>query len=1184
MKFTRIFTNGLNTPYDDLQFENRTSLLRNMDGSLGSKAITICVPTTWSQVASDILAQKYVRKADVPAATKPVPEEDIDPWLWRSVPDEDILLTMNEQDRFGAETDVRQIFRRIAGCWAYWGVKSKTFTNEQARIFYDEILYLLAHQIAAPNSPQWFNTGLHWAYGVSRPQRGHFRVDPDTKKCEEVWDPYVYPQAHACFIQSVDDDLCGENGIMDLWQKEARLFKFGSGTGSNFSSIRGTNEPLSCGGKSSGLISFLHIGDAAAGAIKSGGTTRRAAKMVCLDADHPDIEAFVNWKRSEEEKVAALVVGSRATKHFVKRIQQSVENARCTTNIKDAVDPLKNIPLRQALRDAVDAGVPESLLYRTLHALKTGVVQPEITEYNANFDGNGYQSVSGQNANNSVRLNAKFMDALDHDGVWSLTRRTDGSIAHTLKARELWNEIAYNAWACADPGLQFDTTINDWHTCPQSGPIRASNPCSEFMFLDDSACNLASLNLVKFLTPDGDFMLEHYHAAVKLLTVALDITVTMAQYPSAKIAQQSYDFRPLGLGYANLGSLLMRLGLPYDSDQARALAASISGIASAVAYRTSAELAHELGTFEQYSLNAEDMLRVVRNHQRASQLQTDGYEALSVLPHLPPETAFVPHLLDDLRNAWNEALNAGQSYGFRNAQVTCVAPTGTIGLLMDCDTTGIEPDFALVKFKKLVGGGYFRMINTAIPEALHALGYTQNEIDDIAQYILGHASINEAPGVNPDALTHLGFDTASIEAINQAVRSAFDIRFAVTPAVLDADFCKTTLKVPEDRLNDPTFDLLSYLGFSEKQISLANLYAFGTMTIEGAPHIKPEHLAVFDCANRCGELGTRFIPAMAHVTMMAAVQPFISGAISKTINFPGDATVSDVETVHRQAYKLGLKAIAIYRDGSKLSQPLSSTKLFNFDALREDLPTPAQTTPATPQSNGAPHANRRKLPSRRSGYTQKASINHNNIYLRTGEYADGSLGEIFIDMHKEGASFRSLMNCFAIAVSLGLQHGVPLDEYVDAFVFTRFEPSGPVAGHGTIKFATSIIDYIFRELGLTYLGKTELVHVHPEDLPDTQNTDNEFSVPYLPGTDGRRASHHHASSPTPASPLPGEMSTVNTTSSTPTTPTHKPKDARQIARLKGYEGDPCPDCGNFTMVRNGTCLKCDSCGATSGCS
>ncbi|MCL2325701.1 MAG: adenosylcobalamin-dependent ribonucleoside-diphosphate reductase [Proteobacteria bacterium] len=1165
MRFERVFTSGLASPYEGLRFETRVSMLRNMDGQASSVQVQVCVPECWSQMACDILAQKYFRKADVPAAVRRVCENGIEPWLQRSEPDWDALSTWEEGARFGMETDARQVFHRIAGCWAYWGVKSGTLDDAEARIFYDELLYLLAHQMAAPNSPQWFNTGLSWAYGVSRSSRGHFRVDPVTKLCVEVDDPYVYPQAHACFIQSVEDDLCGADGIMDLWAKEARLFKFGSGTGTNFSALRAEGESLSCGGKSSGLMSFLQIGDVSAGAIKSGGTTRRAAKMVCLDADHPDIETFVNWKRTEEEKAAALVAGSHATHHFVARMKADVEGAAAALG-EAAADPVKNAALRKTLGEAIGAHIPEALLYRTLLALKSGVSQPELAIFDAGWEGSAYRSVSGQNANNSVRLSAQFMEAVTSDEAWRLRRRTDHGVCKTIPARALWDDIAYNAWACADPGLQFDTTINDWHTCPKSGPIRASNPCSEFMFLDDSACNLASLNLVKFLGEDGAFDAQRYMAAVRLLTVALDITVTMAQYPSAKIARRSFDFRPLGLGFANLGSLVMRCGYAYDSKEARAMGAVISSLTTAVSYRTSIDLAQKLGTFEGYADNANDMLRVIRNHRRAAHFAPkETYEQLSVQPSLPPESAFSRSLLQLTQQVWDEVLEEGAKTGFRNAQVTCIAPTGTIGLLMDCDTTGVEPDFALVKFKKLVGGGYFRIINTAIAPALRQRGYSEAQVADITRYILGHGSLAESPYVNHGTLRALGFDETALLTIERSMAGAFDIRSVVSPYVLGQEFCRDRLKISEEMVSRPGFDLLSHLGFTPANIEAANLYALGTMTIEGAPHLRSEDLPIFDCANRCGERGARYIPPMAHVMMMAAIQPFVSGAISKTINFPDDATLSDIERVHYAAYRHGLKAIAVYRDGSKLSQPLNSRKIFALDS--GDGSESSESKAVSTEKIASPTQGRHKLPSRRSGYTQKASIGNNNIYLRTGEYADGSLGEIFIDMHKEGAAFRSLMNCFAIAVSLGLQHGVPLEEYVDAFVFTRFDPSGPVQGHSTIKLATSIIDYIFRELGITYLGRRELVHVNPDELSQEEAPNSEFNVPYLPGFDGRRAAH--IPSPHPAAAHAHASGT---------------RDARQIARLKGYEGDPCPECGHFTMLRNGTCSKCDSCGATSGCS
>ncbi|MFA5624131.1 MAG: adenosylcobalamin-dependent ribonucleoside-diphosphate reductase [Bradymonadales bacterium] len=1170
MKCERVFTKGLANAWEGVSFESRSSMLRNLDGSASSQLITLMVPSDWSQIASDILAQKYLRKTMVPARLRKIAEDGVPEWLWRSCADEEALADLPEGDRYGREKDARDVFHRIAGCWAYWGVRSGYFDSEEdARVFYDECCYLLCHQLAAPNSPQWFNTGLHWAYGISAMHAGHYRVNPENGECELSEDSYKHPQAHACFIQSVEDDLIGPNGIMDLWAREARLFKFGSGTGSNFSQLRAKGESLSGGGKSSGLMSFLQIGDAAAGAIKSGGTTRRAAKMVALDADHPDIGEFVNWKRREEEKVASLVSGSILTRKHLENIRSAISQATVEPDLQKRCDVKHNADLGRAIKAALSDGVPQALVFRQVQAARYQIEQRDFELMDAGFEGNAYQSVSGQNANNSVRLSAKFMKAVENDEEWELLRRTDGTVCKRVSARELWNDIAYNAWACADPGLQFHDTINDWHCCPKSGEIRASNPCSEFMFLDDSACNLASINLVKFLNADGSFKVDEYVAAVKLLTLALEITVYMAQYPSARIAEQSYLFRPLGLGFANLGSLIMRKGLAYDSDEARALAAAISSLSSGVAYEASARIAQELGAFAGYAENANDMLRVIRNHRRAAHFAPrESYEELSVAPYLPPESSFDRSILVAAQNAWDSALKLGSNHGFRNAQVSAIAPTGTIGLLMDCDTTGVEPDFALVKFKKLTEGGYFRMINTAIPSALKALGYSENEVKEICEYVVGRASIAEAPFVNRATLMKQGLRAMEIEKIEQQLKSAFDLQFAVTPDVIGREFCESVLKISVERMQAPGFSLLAELGFSPQQIQAANLYALGTMTVEGAPHLKKEHLSVFDCANRCGALGTRYISANAHVYMMAAVQPFVSGAISKTINLPAESSLQDVLDVHLLAYKVMLKSIALYRDGSKLSQPLN-TAVFE-DLPSETTPVPERSVATNPRRQAHLFEARRttkryKLPSRRSGYTQKAALGGNNVYLRTGEYADGSLGEIFIDMHKEGAAFRSLMNCFAIAVSLGLQHGVPLEEYVDAFVFTRFEPSGPVNGHSTIKFATSIIDYIFRELGITYLGNTALAHVNPENLPQSTEEDSQFSVPYLPGFDGKRA----APSASNGNKIPLSPAQF---------------DARQIARLKGYEGDPCTECGNFTMLRNGTCLKCESCGSTSGCS
>ena len=1188
MRFERRFTVEGVSPYDSMAFERRSSEIRNPDGSVVFHTDEVWVPAKWSQIASDIIAQKYFRKAGIPGALKRLPEEGLPEWLWPSVPDAEAIARLPEDRRSGGEFDARQVFHRLAGTWTYWGWKHDYFDDEaSARVFYDELCYLLAQQMVAPNSPQWFNTGLNWAYGITGPTQGHWRVDPVTGKAERTQDAYTYPQPHACFIQSINDDLVNDDGIMDLWLREARLFKFGSGTGTNFSALRSEGEPLSGGGRSSGLMSFLRIGDRAAGAIKSGGTTRRAAKMVCLDLDHPDIEAFIDWKRIEEEKVAALVTGSARIERALTAVVQA-----CQEGGEGATDPRSNPALARAIRKARLNDVPDALIARVLQLMAQGVEEIDLQRFTTHWDDEAYRTVSGQNSNNSIRVPDAFMRALEEDRDWSLIRRTDGKVAKTLEAKMLWDRVAFNAWSCADPGVQYDTTINDWHTCPASGPIRASNPCSEYMFLDDTACNLASLNLVRFLGSDG-LKVEDLAEVVRLWTVVLEISVLMAQYPSRRIAELSYEFRTLGLGFANIGALLMRQGIPYDSEQGRAIAGGIAALMTGQSYLTSAELAAQLGPFAGYERNRSAMLRVIRNHRRAAWGEQD-YEGLSVAPMaLSPEHC-PTQLLDAARRVWDEALGLGVEHGYRNAQVTVIAPTGTIGLVMDCDTTGIEPDFALVKFKKLAGGGYFKIVNQSVPAALEALGYDATAIEAIRDYIRGRQTLVGAPGVNHERLRELGFDDAALAKVEAALATAFEIGFAFNRFTLGEDFCRDTLGFSDKVLDDFDFDMLRALGFSGEEIAAANDYCSGTMMIEGAPGLDPAHLPVFDCANRCGARGERYIAVDGHLKMMAAVQPFVSGAISKTINMPREATIADVKAAYHNAWRWMIKAVALYRDGSKLSQPLNAVATFGEEALVEDEP-PKPKAVALEAAEYAMHqrylSQRRRLPNRRSGYTQKARVATHKVYLRTGEYNDGSLGEIFIDMHREGAAFRSLMNCFAISVSLGLQHGVPLEEFVDAFVFTRFEPSGPVTGNDTIKMATSVIDYIFRELGLTYLGRTDLVHVKPEQLyagqptqGDPESDEGDFVVAYLPGHDGKRAAasngNGHSDENTPsgvieyAAPQPK-----------PRVPQENARDRQlRIAKLKGFEGDPCPECANFTMVRNGTCLKCETCGATSGCS
>ncbi|WP_439140279.1 adenosylcobalamin-dependent ribonucleoside-diphosphate reductase, partial [Roseicyclus sp.] len=832
MKIERRFTKAGADVYADLEFTTTTSEIRNPDGTVVFKLDNVEVPTGWSQVASDVIAQKYFRKAGVPARLKPVKEKGVPEFLWRQVADEEALAALPEDARMGGETSARQVFRRLAGAWAYWGWKGGYFTTESdARAYFEEMQLMLARQMAAPNSPQWFNTGLHWAYGIDGPAQGHYYVDYKTGKLTKSTSSYEHPQPHACFIQSVADDLVNEGGIMDLWVREARLFKYGSGTGTNFSHLRGAGEKLSGGGKSSGLMGFLKIGDRAAGAIKSGGTTRRAAKMVIVDADHPDIEAFIDWKVIEEQKVASLVAGSKTHEKMLNAIFAAIGG--WDGAIDDAVEPTKNDTLKKAIRAAKSASIPETYIKRVLDYARQGYTAIEFPTYDTDWDSEAYSSVSGQNSNNSIRVTDAFLKAVETDGEWSLMNRVGGKVSKTIKARDLWEKVGHAAWACADPGIQFHDTVNAWHTCPEDGAIRGSNPCSEYMFLDDTACNLASMNLLTFYK-DGQFDAEGYMHACRLWTLTLEISVMMAQFPSKEIAQQSYDFRTLGLGYANIGGLLMNMGLGYDSDEGRAMCGALTAVMTGVAYATSAEIASELGPFAGFERNREHMLRVMRNHRAAAHGMTEGYEQLNVAP-VPLDHGNCPdqHLVALARQAWDEALSLGEAHGYRNAQSTVIAPTGTIGLVMDCDTTGIEPDFALVKFKKLAGGGYFKIINQSVPGALETLGYASHEIEEIIAYAVGHGTLGQAPGINHTALIGHGFGPAEIEKIEAALPSAFDIRFVFNQWTLGADFCTKTLGIPAEKLNDPTFEMLRHLGFSKADIDAANDHVCGTMTLEG---------------------------------------------------------------------------------------------------------------------------------------------------------------------------------------------------------------------------------------------------------------------------------------------------------------------------------------------------------------
>ncbi len=1067
LKFDRVIGTPGVDPLDEVRMEKRTSVIYNTDGSVVFKLEGAEIPAEWSQLATDIVVSKYFRKAGLFG------------------------------DKNQGETSVRQVVYRIAHTIREAGERFGGYflSTEDANNFEAELSYFLINQYAAFNSPVWFNCGLWHEYEI-KGTGGNHAWNPASQPGSDneiyaVDHAYERPQCSACFIQSVDDDLMS---IYELIQHEARLFKYGSGTGTNFSSIRGKQEKLSGGGTSSGLMSFLEVLDRAAGATKSGGTTRRAAKMVCLDMDHPEIVDFIQWKVREEKKARSLIAAG----------------------------------------------------------------------YSADFNGEAYHTVSGQNSNNSIRVSDEFMQAAtlssggatspaptgssEPSDVWHTRARTTGEVIGTYSASSLWRMFSEAAWECADPGIQYDSTINKWHTCPNTDRIRASNPCSEYMFLDNSACNLASLNLTKFLRADNSFDVDLYRHATRVFFTAMDILVDLSSYPTARIAKNSHDYRPLGLGYANLGTALMRLGMSYDSDDGRAFAASVTSIMCGQAYKTSAEIAGSKGTFNGYAKNEEPMLRVMTQHREA---------AIAIDRDHCPEYLWRAAVED-----WDQALELGREHGYRNAQATVLAPTGTIGLLMDCDTTGVEPDFALVKFKKLAGGGYFKIVNQSVPDALRTLGYRPHEVQEIVAFISGTNTLLAAPHANRAKLLSLGMTKEELDKVEKALPSVFDLGSAFAPWVVGEEAYRR-LGITAATGNA----LLEGLGFTPAQVREAGDVIVGRMTIEGAPYLKTEHLAVFDCANRCGRTGTRFLQPMAHIKMMAATQPFLSGAISKTVNLPNEATVEDVARMYEEGWRLGLKAVAIYRDGCKASQPLSTKGEDDQEAdqkvaAKKEAPLAAHSAAAETAARQAevvhPTGVRVRLPSKRTGFTQEAKVGGHKIFLRTGEYIDGTLGEIFVDMHKEGAAFRSLMNCFSMSVSIGLQYGVPLHTYVDQFTFTRFEPQGMVQGHDNVKMATSIVDYIFRVLGVEYLQRYDLAHVQPE----------------------------------PAIADPGETAAneppslrVDSAKATPTAHGRSGAVSGIDAQLEEMMGDApvCDGCGHIT-VRNGACYKCLNCGNSLGCS
>ena len=1191
MVVERRFTSSGKDPFESFEWIEMDAEIRNPDGSMADTILGVKLPSGFAGVPGKVLAQKYLRKAGVPTHLRKVPEDGVPVWLQRSEPDTEKLDLLETSERFGGERDGRELFRRLAGTWTYWGWKHGYFASEaDARAYFDEMCYLVASQRSAPNSPQWFNTGLHWAYGIEGPAQGHTYIDPLTGKLEYSSNAYEHPQPHACFIQSVGDSLVGgKDSIMGLWNREALLFKYGSGTGSNFSKIRGAGEPLSGGGSSSGLLSFLKIGDRAAGAIKSGGTTRRAAKMVTLDLDHPDIEEYIDWKSSEEEKVSALVIGSNILQKHADKLMDAIWEGDDETRF----DQNSNESLRRAMVSAIRDSVPQPHIQRIVDLAKQGWKGVDFDVLDTDWQGEAYLTVSGQNSNNSVRVPNSFMQSVKDGGKWDLHWRTEldkaeaegrePSACKTLDAGELWDKVAYTAWACADPGVQFDTTINEWHTCPEAGRINGSNPCSEYMFLDDTACNLASINLLKYYDLDTHtFQIEDFVHSVRLWTVTLEISVLMAQFPSEEIARGSYDYRTLGLGYCNIGSLLMHMGIPYDDERGYAICGALTSIMCGESYATSAEISSVLGPFPDYERNADHMLRVMRNHRRAAyDAPAEEYEGLSVAPMGINSKKCPKDLLEAARGAWDTALREGEQHGYRNAQTTVIAPTGTIGLVMGADTTGVEPQFSLIQYKTLAGGGSLRIINHGVPAALKRLGYSKPKVKGIMEHIMGTMRLTGCPHLTSDRLSQLGFTSDVISKIDSSMPDVFGIRGAFAPSILGEDFCTEALGMSKEQCDDPFFDVLSHLGFSSDEVDEANDHVFGRGTIEGSPGLKEEHLPVFDCATPCGKYGVRAIDWKAHVLMMAAAQPFISGAISKTINMPSDSTVEDIRAAYDLSHETMNKACAVYRDCSKLSQPLMN-QLVDTSSLEEEeadeavstmvkqvvetLPVPQEVAAPVAESFVNYIATRRPLPDKKKGDNVKARIGGHSVRLITGEYPDGKLGEIILVTSKEGAAWRAMLNQFAIAVSIALQHGVPLEAFVKVFTFQKFEPSGMVeGGSGRVKMASSLVDWIFRELAIEYAGRDDLAHVAAEDLDPFTIAKPEITSEGVMRTKGETREVQL----TLDSIMPTETSEART---------------YRLAREAGFTGDICDDCGSSQMVRNGTCLKCNSCGATTGCS
>ncbi len=952
------------------------------------------VPADWSPEASDLLVEQVLRRGDVPTRLCKVEEADVPEWLWRSQPDETALAALPEEQRQTGESDARQVFRRIAGAWTYWGWKAGYFdTEEDARAFFDEIACLLAYQIAAPDIVQWRNNGLFWAYGLAgEDTAASYRVDFGNGEAARNDAGLKHPLLHSFYLQSPGDDLLS---------REALVLREELGSGTNYSSNSVT-----------GLLTHLQAGDATAAAVRQVGVTRRARRAIILDATHPGASAFVTWKAAEQRRAAALSLGAR--------------------------------------------------LYRK----QTAAQGEDEAEWSALIEGERH----GRQSRCYLRVDESFMAA------------QQGGSALNAEDQSLWRALRDHAWQAGDPGAIFSDTVEAANGCAADGELLACDPSGAFHFLEDSAAPLATINLLALRDKPAGIDLNSLEQAVKLLTIALELSVLSSATPSRRMAERCYAYRPIALSHGNLAALLMSLGLAYDSDAARQTAAAITAFMTATAFATSAEMARELGAFPRFDANRDAVLRGLARMKRAASGPRRGKKRAGDKTALQPVQVAITGLAERCAETWAAALTAAEAQGLRNAHVSLVSAAPEMHRLLDCTCIGLEALPGLVRFARLSDDGFYKLIDAAVPQALRALGYHEQGIERIIGYAVGHGSLRGAPGIDQARLKQKGFTEVAIEAVEAALASAFDIKFVFNKWTLGEEFCTKVLGLPQDRLDDPGYELLPALGFTQEEIAAANVHCCGAMTLEGAPGLKDEHLAVFACAAPGAAGFGPVVGPAAKLAMAAAIQPFLNGSVDLELALPRSATPEDCGKLFHDAWSGGLKSLHLTREAARLGEDLEWEDGFAEAAIQNQS---EQLPERVVEHIVARHASRTRLPQRRKGYTQKAQVGGHKVYLRTGEYEDGRLGEIFIDMHKEGAAFRSLMNNFAIAVSLGLQYSVPLEEYVEAFTFTRFDPAGEVEGNDAIKVATSVLDYLFRELAVSYLGRGDLANVEPSDLmPD----------------------------------------------------------------------------------------------------